>query len=250
VTEQPGTGAEPLRPTVGRVSLWNIANAVTVVRLLLVPCFAALLLMPGERWRYAALAVFVLASLTDRLDGELARRYGLITDFGKIADPIADKALIGAALVGLSVLHELPWWVTVLIMGREIGVTLLRFAVIRHGVIPASWGGKVKTVLQVVAIALFLLPGVPGPIRWLTMGAAVLVTTLTGGDYVIRAVRLRQVAKRARAREAAERAARARDGAEQGAQGAGGEASGPAAPKTGDDPGAQGNAGGDGGVFG
>jgi CDP-diacylglycerol--glycerol-3-phosphate 3-phosphatidyltransferase len=250
VTEQPGTGAEPLRPTVGRVSLWNIANAVTVVRLLLVPCFAALLFLPGERWRYASLAVFVLASLTDRLDGELARRYGLITDFGKIADPIADKALIGAALVGLSALGELPWWVTVLIMGREIGVTLLRFAVLRHGVIPASWGGKVKTVLQVVAIALYLLPGVPDPVRWLTMGAAVLVTTLTGGDYVIRALRLRQVAKRARARDAEPAAERPRRAAPETVREAGGDAAGPPAPKTGDDRGAQGNAGGDGGVFG
>ncbi|MEV5414364.1 CDP-diacylglycerol--glycerol-3-phosphate 3-phosphatidyltransferase [Thermopolyspora sp. NPDC052614] len=215
-----------------RVSLWNIANAVTVVRLLLVPFFAALLFVEGEGWRYAALTVFVLASLTDRLDGELARRYGLITDFGKIADPIADKALIGAALVGLSVLGELPWWVTIVIIVREAAVTLLRFAVIRHGVIPASWGGKVKTVLQVVAITLYLLPGVPDVLRWGVMGAAVAVTALTGADYVIRAVRLRQVAMRARAREEA------------------GSVPGAAVREAGDDTGARGNAGGDGGVLG
>jgi CDP-diacylglycerol--glycerol-3-phosphate 3-phosphatidyltransferase len=234
VTDQPGTGAEPLRPVVGRrVSLWNVANAVTVVRLFLVPFFAVLLFLPGDRWRYAALAVFVLASLTDRLDGELARRYGLVTDFGKIADPIADKALTGSALVGLSVLGELPWWVTVLIMGREIGVTLLRFAVIRHGVIPASWGGKIKTVLQVLAISLYLLPGAPEALRWLTMGAAVLVTTVTGADYVVRAVRLRQVARRARAAEAPA-----------------GPAGTAAAAETGDDQVGRGNAGGDGNVCG
>ncbi len=233
MTEQPGAGAEPLRPPAGRrVSLWNIANAVTVVRLVLVPFFTALLFVEGEGWRYAALTVFVLASLTDRLDGELARRYGLITDFGKIADPIADKTLIGAALVGLSVLGELPWWVTFVIIGREAAVTLLRFAVIRHGVIPASWGGKVKTVLQVVAITLYLLPGVPDLLRWAVMGAAVIVTALTGGDYVIRAVRLRQVARRARAREEA------------------GSAPGTGSREAGDDTGARGNAGGDGGVFG
>ena len=241
MTEQPGAGAEPLRPPMGRrVSLWNIANAVTVVRLVLVPFFAALLFVDGVGWRYAALTVFVLASLTDRLDGELARRYGLITDFGKIADPIADKALIGAALIGLSVLGELPWWVTLVIIGREAGVTLLRFVVIRHGVIPASWGGKVKTVLQVVAIALYLFPGVPEPVRWVAMGAAVVVTVLTGADYVIRAIRLRQVAMRARAREAATGASGAATGV----------ASDTAPAETGDDSGARGNAGGDGGVFG
>ena len=99
-----------------------------------------------------------MASVTDRVDGELARRRGLVTDFGKIADPIADKALIGAALIGLSLLGELPWWVTVVVLVREIGVTLLRFLVIRHGVMPASRGGKVKTLLQAVGIGLLVLP--------------------------------------------------------------------------------------------
>ena len=102
--------------------------------------------------------MFAVASVTDRVDGELARRRGLVTDFGKIADPIADKALIGAALVGLSLLDELPWWVTVVVLVREIGVTLLRFLVIRHGVMPASRGGKLKTLLQAVAIGLLVLP--------------------------------------------------------------------------------------------
>ena len=108
--------------------------------------------------RVAAFVTFAVAVATDRIDGDLARRRGLITDFGKIADPIADKALIGAALVSLSALGELPWWVTVVVLAREIGVTVLRFVVIRHGVMPASRGGKAKTVLQSVAIGLYVLP--------------------------------------------------------------------------------------------
>lgn len=181
------------------VSPWNIANVLTVLRLALVPFFVVCLFLPGPGWRLGALAVFVIGSLTDYFDGELARRYGLITDFGKIADPIADKALTGAALVSLSILGELPWWVTLLILVRELGITLMRFMVIRHGVIPASYGGKVKTVLQIAAIVLYLVPLDLDVLRWVVMGAAVLVTVATGVDYVWRAVKLRQVAKRARA---------------------------------------------------
>ncbi|MEV4568287.1 CDP-diacylglycerol--glycerol-3-phosphate 3-phosphatidyltransferase [Nonomuraea sp. NPDC049419] len=180
------------------VSPWNIANVLTVLRLALVPFFVVCLFVPGTGWRVAALGVFAVASITDHLDGELARRYGLITDFGKIADPIADKALTGAALVCLSILQELPWWVTIVILGRELGITALRFVLLRHAVIPASYGGKVKTVLQIAAIVLYLLPFVPGPLRWAVMGAAVVVTVGTGVDYVVRAIRLRKVARRAR----------------------------------------------------
>ncbi|MEV5742437.1 CDP-diacylglycerol--glycerol-3-phosphate 3-phosphatidyltransferase [Microbispora rosea] len=189
-----GTGEGAVR----RVSTWNIANVLTIARLAIVPVFTAFLFVEGEGWRLAALGVFLLASLTDQLDGWLARKYALITDFGKIADPIADKALIGAALLSLSYLGEIPWWITVVIIAREAGVTLLRFLVIRHGVIPASYGGKVKTVLQIVAIALYIVPGVPGVIRWVAMGLALVVTVGTGADYVVRAVRLRQVARSAR----------------------------------------------------
>jgi CDP-diacylglycerol---glycerol-3-phosphate 3-phosphatidyltransferase len=180
------------------VSPWNIANVLTVLRLVLVPFFVFLLFLPGTGWRLAALAVFGVASITDHLDGELARRYGLITDFGKIADPIADKALTGAALVCLSILNELPWWVTIVILGREVGITLLRLLLLRHAVIPASYGGKVKTVLQIAAIVLYILPGIPGPLRWVVMGAAVVVTVATGADYILRAAKLRQVARQAR----------------------------------------------------
>jgi len=185
-------------------SAWNIANALTVLRFLIVPVFLAMLLtQDGEStgWRLAAFSTLVLASLTDRVDGDLARRRGLVTEFGKIADPIADKALLGAALVGLSVLGELPWWVTGIVLAREVGVTALRFLVIRHGVIPASRGGKIKTVLQTVAVALYILPlsGWAASGRAWVMAAAVAVTVVSGLDYVARAVRLRRQSLRERA---------------------------------------------------
>jgi CDP-diacylglycerol--glycerol-3-phosphate 3-phosphatidyltransferase len=175
--------------------LWNVANVLTMVRIVLVPVFVAFLFAGGTAWRLAALGTFVVASLTDLLDGRLARSRGLVTDFGKIADPVADKALTGAALIGLSALGELPWWVTGVIMFRELGVTALRFWVIRWGVIAASRGGKLKTLLQVVAICLYLLPATLSPpelVRELFMAAAVVVTVVTGVDYVLQAVRLRR----------------------------------------------------------
>jgi CDP-diacylglycerol--glycerol-3-phosphate 3-phosphatidyltransferase len=178
-------------------SVVNIPNGLTVLRLLLVPVFAWLLLREGgddSASRVWAAAVFVVAGATDFVDGELARRQGQVTTFGKVADPIADKALTGTALVGLSYLGELPWWVTIVILAREIGVTLLRFWVIRHGVIPASRGGKAKTVAQMVAILLYLLPltGWLVTARELVMGVAVLLTIGTGIDYVARARALRR----------------------------------------------------------
>jgi len=175
--------------------LWNVANVLTMVRIVLVPVFVVFLFAGGTAWRLAALATFVVASLTDLLDGRLARSRGLVTDFGKIADPVADKALTGAALIGLSALGELPWWVTGVIMFRELGVTALRFWVIRWGVIAASRGGKAKTLLQVIAICLYLLPSAlspPAVVRELFMAAAVVVTVVTGVDYVLQAVRLRR----------------------------------------------------------
>lgn len=174
-------------------SVYNVANLLTLLRIVLVPVFVWLLVQPGAWWRLGALAMFALASITDRIDGELARRHNLVTDFGKIADPIADKALTGSALIGLSALGELWWWVTIVILVREIGVTLLRFVVIRYGVIPASKGGKLKTTLQVLALGFYLCPGpalVLNPIRWALMGAALVVTVVTGADYVLQAYRL------------------------------------------------------------
>ncbi len=186
----PPAGPAPSRPALPGPGLVNAANALTVLRLALVPVFVACLLAGGTGWRVAAFVVFAVASVTDLLDGRLARSRGLITDFGKIADPIADKALTGAALVTLSALGELAWWVTVVILAREISVTLLRFWVIRRGVIAASRGGKLKTLLQVVAIALYVLPGPPTAVREVVMAAAVAVTVVTGIDYGVRAVRL------------------------------------------------------------
>ncbi|HZG90246.1 MAG TPA: CDP-diacylglycerol--glycerol-3-phosphate 3-phosphatidyltransferase [Pseudonocardia sp.] len=192
-------------PSAAPPPVLNIANVLTGVRLLLVPVFVAFLVHgdgTDTDWRLAAFGVFALAAVTDRFDGELARRWGLVTAFGTIADPIADKALIGAALIGLSALGQLPWWVTVVIMGRELGITLLRFVVLRHGIIPASRGGKAKTLVQTVAIGLFVLPltellEAAGPVdalRWTVMIAALVLTVVTGLDYVLRAVRLRAAA--------------------------------------------------------
>ncbi len=168
--------------------LVNIPNGLTVLRLLLVPVFVSFLVAGGTASRVVAFFVFGVASVTDLLDGQLARRSGMITDFGKIADPIADKALTGSALITLSALGDLPWWVTVVIVVREVGVTLLRFWVIRHGVIAASRGGKIKTVLQIIAIGLYILPEPIGWVRSAFMAAAVAVTLVTGVDYTARAL--------------------------------------------------------------
>jgi CDP-diacylglycerol--glycerol-3-phosphate 3-phosphatidyltransferase len=190
---------DPLADKPAAVSLVNIANGLTMVRLLLVPLFAGLLLADdGQGHRVAAALVFALASYTDRIDGQLARRWGLVTSFGKLADPIADKALTGAALVGLSVLGELPWWVTLVVAVREVGITVLRLLVIRHGVIAASSGGKLKTLLQGIAILLYVLPlhGWLATGRAWVMALAVVVTVVTGLDYVVRAAQLRRSSPR------------------------------------------------------
>jgi CDP-diacylglycerol--glycerol-3-phosphate 3-phosphatidyltransferase len=190
---------DPMGDPPSPASAWNIANALTVFRLALVPVFIVTLFASGGHdttWRVIAWAVFAVASVTDRIDGDIARKRGLVTEFGKLADPIADKALIGAALIGLSALGDLPWWITVVMLVREIGVTVLRFWVIRHGVIPASRGGKVKTLLQAVATGLFVLLPIGSwlkPIAWTFMIAALIVAIATGIDYVARAVRLRQI---------------------------------------------------------
>ncbi|MFD6395709.1 CDP-diacylglycerol--glycerol-3-phosphate 3-phosphatidyltransferase [Nocardia sp. NPDC060249] len=178
-----------------QVPLLNIANVLTIARIVLVPLFVLALFAEGghdTRWRVIAAAVFGLAAITDRFDGQLARKYGLVTDFGKLADPIADKALIGAALIGLSVLGDLPWWITVVICGREIGITLLRLVVVRRGVIPAGRGGKLKTLVQSVAIALLVLPlsGVFATAGMWLMYLAVALTVVTGLDYVGQAGRV------------------------------------------------------------
>jgi CDP-diacylglycerol--glycerol-3-phosphate 3-phosphatidyltransferase len=183
----------------GRVPVINAANVLTAARLVLIPVFVILVVASGMThagWRVAAALTFAVASMTDFVDGWIARRYHLVTSFGKVADPIADKALIGTALGLLSGYDRLSWWVTAVILVREFGVTLIRFWVIRYGVIAASRGGKAKTMLQILAIGWYLLP-FPDPLAavgpWI-MGAAVAVTVITGLDYVLRALRLRRSA--------------------------------------------------------
>ena len=192
------TGAEST--AAAPVPLLNAANVLTGARLMLVPVFVATVIASGMShagWRMTACLIFVVASATDLVDGWIARRYELVTSLGKVADPIADKALTGAALLLLSVYDLLPWWVTVVILARELGITGLRFWVIRHGVIAASRGGKVKTALQILAITWYLWPmpealAAIGP--WI-MGAAVVVTVVTGFDYIAQALRLRRPAR-------------------------------------------------------
>jgi CDP-diacylglycerol---glycerol-3-phosphate 3-phosphatidyltransferase len=200
-------------------SAWNIANGLTILRLLLVPVFGWLLLWGDGQdaaTRWWAFAVFAVAMVTDRIDGDIARSRGLITDFGKVADPIADKALVTMALVGLSMIGEIPWWITVVIIVREWGITAMRFWVIRHGVMAAGRGGKLKTLLQALALGFFVIPRFALPftevldaIAWVTLVAALLVTVVTGVDYALDAFRLRRTSPRALAKKAA-RAARER----------------------------------------
>jgi CDP-diacylglycerol--glycerol-3-phosphate 3-phosphatidyltransferase len=202
---RPRLSDDPIGTPASQASAWNIANALTVFRLALVPVFLLALFAAGghrDGWRVGAWAVFAVASVTDRIDGDIARKRGLVTEFGKLADPIADKALIGAASIGLSALGYLQWWITVVILVREVGVTILRFWVIRHGVIPASRGGKLKTLLQAVAIGLYILPlsGWLHDIAVAIMYVAVVVAIATGLDYVARAVRLRRTSLAAAAR--------------------------------------------------
>ena len=177
-------------------SVVNFANGLTLLRIVLIPVFVVLMIASGmtePAYRIGAALAFGIASLTDFADGWLARTLNQVTPFGQVADPIADKALTGTALVLLSVYDALPWWVTIVIMVREVGVTLLRFWVIRHGVIPASRGGKLKTTLLIAAISWYIWPftgalAAVGP--WI-MGLALVVTVVTGADYVLRAMRVR-----------------------------------------------------------
>jgi CDP-diacylglycerol--glycerol-3-phosphate 3-phosphatidyltransferase len=202
----PHTATSPTNSFRGRVlapgdtpaSNANIANIITVVRIFLAPLFIWMLLADnGEMGglRYAAAALFIVAIATDSLDGHLARSRNLVTNVGIILDPIADKVLIGGALVTLSILDELWWWVTIVIMVRELGITVFRFAVLSKSVIPASRGGKLKTVVQSVAIALYLVPLSTLVGEWMlvvnaiVMAIALALTVLTGLDYLVQAWR-------------------------------------------------------------
>lgn len=174
----------------------SLPNVLTTVRILLIPVFLWLILT-SDGWqsggaalthRWWALAAFVLLMFTDQLDGFLARKYEVITDFGKLADPIADKALMISALVSLNILGDLWWWVTIVIVVRELGITFWRMALARRGlVVPASKGGKLKTVLQTAAVTFYILP-VGGFMEWVAhffMAAALIVTVATGVQYLL-----------------------------------------------------------------
>lgn len=175
------------------VPVLNIANVLTVLRILLVPVFVVMFFVAGAQepwWRVGAFVVFAVAMLTDYVDGYLARRLGLVTDFGKIADPIADKALIAAALISLSLVGELFWVVTVVILVREVGITLWRLFGVDY-VVAASKGGKLKTVTQTLGVGMLILP-LPHwvwPAEWVVMGIAVALTVYTGVDYLVKARR-------------------------------------------------------------
>ena len=181
--------------------LLNIANILTIMRLVLVPVFVVFLFIgPHEDgWRIAAFAAYAVAAITDQIDGAVARRHDLVTEFGAFVDPVADKALTGAALISLSILDEIPWAVTAVIVVRELGVTLLRLWVIRHGVIAASRGGKLKTLLLNISLGLAVLPltGPAAAVSDAVLAAGVVVAVATGVDYVARAVALRRVGRSA-----------------------------------------------------
>jgi len=174
-------------------STGNVANIVTVARILLAPVFIWLLLWDGGELgviRYVAAGLFILAIATDSLDGQLARRRNLVTDVGIILDPIADKVLIGGALVALSILGELWWWVTIVILVREFGITIFRFIALRDRAIPASLAGKAKTIVQSVAVSLFLVPlwTLLGDwvlvVNGVVMGLALALTVYSGIEYL------------------------------------------------------------------
>lgn len=172
-------------------SAWNLPNFLTSLRIIFVPVFIWLVLAGHHWW---AFALFVALMITDKLDGDIARARGIVTNFGKIADPIADKALMSAAFISLNIIGELAVWITVVILVREFGITLWRMVLLRRGiVVPASRGGKLKTVVQTVAVALYLLPlsAAWQPVAFAVMLAAVVITVVTGVDYILASVRNR-----------------------------------------------------------
>lgn len=176
----------------------QLPNIITIVRILCAPIFLWMLLADGGAdgaLRWWAAVLFIVAIATDGVDGWLARKYEIVTDLGKLLDPIADKVLTGFAFIGLSILLELPWWVTVLVLLREIGITVYRFMVVSDHVLAAAWMGKLKTVAQSVALSLALLPLWTFLGEWIfwvngvAMTIAVVLTVASGIDYIISEMR-------------------------------------------------------------
>jgi CDP-diacylglycerol---glycerol-3-phosphate 3-phosphatidyltransferase len=190
-----------------RVSNWNVPNVLTALRIAMVPFFAWALLVDGGEsvlWRCVAWVLFVLAMITDKIDGDYARKHNLVTNFGKIADPIADKALTGMAFIGLSIVGEIWWWVTVVVLLREWSVTLMRLSIAKHVVLAASQSGKIKTMLQAGALSLLILPlrELDGPLEtaglvvwWVAvvlLAAAVAMTVYSGWEFFREAFKQRR----------------------------------------------------------
>jgi len=183
----------------------QLPNAITIVRILCAPVFLWVLLADGGAdgaLRWWAAVLFIVAIATDGVDGYLARKHDIVSDLGKLLDPIADKVLTGFAFIGLSILAELPWWVTIVVLVREIGITVYRFLVVSDHVLAAAWMGKLKTVAQGVALALALLPlwTLVGEWIWwvnvVTMTIAVILTIASGIDYVVTEIRAARAKRR------------------------------------------------------
>ena len=172
----------------------NLPNALTITRIVLIPfCVLALFHNGGDdsTWRTISWVGFFLVGMTDLLDGKIARARNEITELGKFLDPVADKALIGSAMISLSILGRFPWWITAVILAREIGITLFRLAVIKNGVIPANRGGKIKTTFQSFGVGFFMLP-LPESLYWFRdgfMAIAIALTIATGVNYVRLAIK-------------------------------------------------------------
>ncbi|HEY0773557.1 MAG TPA: CDP-diacylglycerol--glycerol-3-phosphate 3-phosphatidyltransferase [Nocardioidaceae bacterium] len=181
-----------------KVSNWNVPNALTTLRIVMVPFYGWALLVDGGEsvlWRTVAFVIFALAMVTDKIDGDIARKHNLVTNFGKIADPIADKALTGMAFIGLSIIGEIWWWVTVLVLLREWSVTFMRLSIAKHVVLAANASGKLKTVLQAIALGMLTLPlrevegalELPGLVLWwiavVLLAAAVVMTMYSGYEF-------------------------------------------------------------------
>jgi CDP-diacylglycerol--glycerol-3-phosphate 3-phosphatidyltransferase len=181
----------------------QLPNVITIVRILCAPLFLWMLLADDGAngpLRWWAAVLFIVAIATDGIDGYIARRYEIVTDLGKLLDPIADKVLTGVAFVGLSILGELPWWITIVVLVREIGITVYRFVVVSDHVLAAAWMGKLKTVAQAIALSLALLPlaslidspAWEGAVWWanvITMTLAFVLTIASGIDYLVSEVR-------------------------------------------------------------
>jgi len=174
----------------GREQILNLPNKLTLLRVCLIPIF--LILYPASILsdpisRYAALFVFVAASLTDALDGYIARKYNLITNFGKLMDPMADKLLVAAAMIAMVQAGALPSWVVIIIISREFLITGFRMLALERGiVIAASSWGKYKTVSHIVLIILILLGFIPEIIIVSVIAAATVLTVISAADYILK----------------------------------------------------------------